>query len=184
MASSGYTAWSVTAGEIPTTAYWNILGYNDASFNTGLGFNDSIIEQRHFDWAGLFQHNMKSAINASAITPGNGSNNFASNGVAVSFTVASNCNAFVTISLGANAASDYEFQPQIYVDGTLIINFDPAAALSTNGRANVRSYADIISLTTGSHTISAGGQFLNGSGYNINATAASIAAIVLGYVTA
>lgn len=47
MASSGYTAWSVTAGEQPTTAYWNILGTNDESFNTGTGFNDGIIVSRH-----------------------------------------------------------------------------------------------------------------------------------------
>lgn len=48
MSQSGYTAWNVTAGEVPTTAYWNILGYNDASFNTGNGFNDGIIIARHF----------------------------------------------------------------------------------------------------------------------------------------
>lgn len=47
MASSGYTPWSVTAGEIPTTAYWNILGSNDASFNTGTGINDGAILTRH-----------------------------------------------------------------------------------------------------------------------------------------
>ena len=47
MASSGYTAWAVTAGEVPTTAYWNILGYNDASFNSGTGFNDGAIVSRH-----------------------------------------------------------------------------------------------------------------------------------------
>lgn len=47
MSSSGYIAWAVTAGEVPTTAYWNILGYNDASFNTGNGFNDGIIIPRH-----------------------------------------------------------------------------------------------------------------------------------------
>lgn len=47
MSSSGYTPWSVTAGEIPTTAFWNVLGFNDASFNTGNGFNDQIIVNRH-----------------------------------------------------------------------------------------------------------------------------------------
>lgn len=47
MASSGYTPWSVTAGEVPTTAYWNILGSNDASFNSGTGINDSAIITRH-----------------------------------------------------------------------------------------------------------------------------------------
>jgi microcystin-dependent protein len=47
MPSSGYTTWSVTVGEQPTTTKWNLLGLNDGSFNTGLGFNDSIILWRH-----------------------------------------------------------------------------------------------------------------------------------------
>lgn len=47
MSSSIYTPWVVTVGEQPTTAYWNILGSNDASFNTGQGFNDNIITWRH-----------------------------------------------------------------------------------------------------------------------------------------
>jgi hypothetical protein len=47
MASTGYYAWAVTAGEQPTTAYWNILGTNDASFNSGAGFNDGLIVYRH-----------------------------------------------------------------------------------------------------------------------------------------
>lgn len=47
MASSIYAPWSVIAGEQPTTAKWNILGTNDGSFNTGQGFNDSIIVARH-----------------------------------------------------------------------------------------------------------------------------------------
>lgn len=38
----GYQAWSVTASEQPTTAYWNILGSNDAAFNTFLTNNNSI----------------------------------------------------------------------------------------------------------------------------------------------
>jgi hypothetical protein len=32
-----YAAWSVIAGEQPTTSKWNILGTNDASFNDGSG---------------------------------------------------------------------------------------------------------------------------------------------------
>jgi hypothetical protein len=48
MPSSGYTAISFTAGEQPTTAKWNLVGSNDASFNTGNGFNDGIIIPRHF----------------------------------------------------------------------------------------------------------------------------------------
>lgn len=30
-----YAAWSVIAGEVPTTTKWNILGTNDAGFNDG-----------------------------------------------------------------------------------------------------------------------------------------------------
>jgi hypothetical protein len=48
MPSSVYQTWSVTAGEIPTTAQWNILGTNDSSMNTGAGFNDAILTSRHF----------------------------------------------------------------------------------------------------------------------------------------
>ncbi len=32
-----YTAWSVSFGEQPSAAKWNILGTNDASFNDGTG---------------------------------------------------------------------------------------------------------------------------------------------------
>jgi hypothetical protein len=47
MPASIYTAWSVVADEQPTAAKWNILGSNDGSFNTGVGFNDDIIKSRH-----------------------------------------------------------------------------------------------------------------------------------------
>lgn len=47
MASSGYTAITFVASEQPTTAKWNLIGSNDASFNTGNGFNDNIIIARH-----------------------------------------------------------------------------------------------------------------------------------------
>jgi hypothetical protein len=53
MASQNYAAWSVVAGEQPTTAKWNILGTNDGSFNSGLGFNDGIINARHLNGTGL-----------------------------------------------------------------------------------------------------------------------------------
>lgn len=46
MATSGYQAWSVSAGEVPTTAYWNILGSNDASLSNGNGIQDGAIGTR------------------------------------------------------------------------------------------------------------------------------------------
>jgi hypothetical protein len=48
MPSSGYVANSFTAGQQPTTTIWNELWANDASFNSGAGFNDGIIIARHF----------------------------------------------------------------------------------------------------------------------------------------
>ena len=47
MASSGYTAITFVANEQPTTAKWNLIGSNDASFNNGNGFEDDIIINRH-----------------------------------------------------------------------------------------------------------------------------------------
>jgi hypothetical protein len=38
-----YSAWSVIAGEQPTTSKWNILGTNDASFNDGTGIATNAI---------------------------------------------------------------------------------------------------------------------------------------------
>jgi microcystin-dependent protein len=49
MPSQNYAAISFTAGEQPTAGQWNQLGTNDASFNTGLGFNDGIITWRHLE---------------------------------------------------------------------------------------------------------------------------------------
>lgn len=45
--STGYVADTFVAGEQPTTSKWNELWGNDASFNSGNGFNDSIIISRH-----------------------------------------------------------------------------------------------------------------------------------------
>ena len=47
MPSSGYVADTFVAGEQPTTAKWNELWGNDAAFNSGAGFNDSVIVARH-----------------------------------------------------------------------------------------------------------------------------------------
>lgn len=38
-----YTSWSVTFGEQPSAAKWNILGTNDASFNDGTGFTSGAL---------------------------------------------------------------------------------------------------------------------------------------------
>ena len=53
MPSTGYVADTFVAGEQPTTAKWNELWGNDASFNSGNGFNDNILVTRHFATSGL-----------------------------------------------------------------------------------------------------------------------------------
>ena len=53
MASSGYTAITFVANEQPTTAKWNLIGSNDASFNNGNGFEDGIIINRHLGTAAV-----------------------------------------------------------------------------------------------------------------------------------
>lgn len=45
-----YASWSVTFGEQPTAAKWNILGTNDAGFNDGTAIGDDAIQARHIDW--------------------------------------------------------------------------------------------------------------------------------------
>lgn len=61
MASSGYTAITFVANEQPTTAKWNLIGSNDASFNSGNGFEDGIIIARHL--AANILANATTAIN-------------------------------------------------------------------------------------------------------------------------
>lgn len=46
-----YQSWSVTFGEQPTAAKWNILGTNDASFNDGSGIGDDAITGVQLDAA-------------------------------------------------------------------------------------------------------------------------------------
>lgn len=42
-----YQSWSVVFGEQPSSAKWNILGANDASFNDGTGITDGVIKPEH-----------------------------------------------------------------------------------------------------------------------------------------
>lgn len=48
-----YAAWSVTAGEVPTSTKWNILGTNDAGFNDGTNIAAGAINNTHIAAAAL-----------------------------------------------------------------------------------------------------------------------------------
>ena len=132
------------------------------------------------DWSS-FSNNMKSAKNGSTISP-SGDSDLASNGVSVSFTVASNCNASVTVSIGLNSAGASEFRTQIRLGGTTQLTMAPTAQNAPNGRGVVSSLSYVIPLTTGVNVLSAG-VFVTGSP-SIDVGNAMISAIVLGDVTA
>lgn len=77
MASSGYTAITFIANEQPTTAKWNLIGSNDASFNTGDGFEDGIIINRHLDTDVVKQDNIDFADWPAIVTGTSGSTTLA-----------------------------------------------------------------------------------------------------------
>jgi hypothetical protein len=78
-----YTAGSFVADEQPTTAKWNLLWANDASFNDGTGIADDAIIARHisgFDRSNLttdsnpykfsaYMNAASQAVTASTVTP-------------------------------------------------------------------------------------------------------------------
>lgn len=66
MSSSGYTAITFVANEQPTTAKWNLIGSNDASFNNGNGFEDGIIVNRHIGAGELRTSKLKNLVMFSA----------------------------------------------------------------------------------------------------------------------
>lgn len=45
------TPWSVSAGQVPSAVFWNILGTNDAALAAGTAIDDDAILARHIDWA-------------------------------------------------------------------------------------------------------------------------------------
>lgn len=60
-----YAAWSVSFGEQPSAAKWNILGTNDASFNDGTGIANDAINGNHIQ---LANNSALQALNASAVS--------------------------------------------------------------------------------------------------------------------
>jgi len=67
-----YQPWSVVAFEVPTSAKWNILGSNDASFNNGIGIGNNAIVTRHISNLNITTEK----INNGAVTPIKLINNF------------------------------------------------------------------------------------------------------------
>jgi hypothetical protein len=189
-----YSADSFTALEIPTLAKMNKLWANDASFNDGTGIaNNAIINAKVLDgtlsrtkndWS-TFSNNMKSATNGAGISLANSSQDLASNGLSISFTVSGACKALVTVQMGVSSTTDFEFRPEIRLGGTVVQVLTPSAAAgNASSRSSVRGFTAVVSLSAGVNVISAGVNLTVATSPNIAVGGAIIAAIVNGNVTA
>lgn len=143
-------------------------------------------KSNQIDWS-TFGLNIKRAKNTSSSNPGNGVNSdFAGLGAAVTFTVETACNAFVTVHVGCNSTSEFELKPQIYLDGAVHTTSDVGASISgtATNRFFQRSVSNVVALSAGAHTISAGITVSSATSQSVPIGSAEVIAIVLGRVTA
>lgn len=189
-----YSPDSFTALEIPTLAKMNKLWANDASFNDGTGIaNNAIVNSKVLDgtlsrtktdWS-TFSNNIKSATNPASISLANSSQDLASNGVSISFTVSGACKALVSVDMGVNSTTDFEFRPEIRLNGTVVAALTPAAAAgNSSNRSSNRGFTYVVTLAAGVNVISAGVNLVVATSPGITSGGATIAAIVNGNVTA
>lgn len=144
------------------------------------------ISSGKIDWSGL-SLNIKSAKTTSSNTPSNGANtDLGGNGASISFTVSTTCIALVTIDVSCTSTTDFEIKPIIFLNGTAYAIADYAAALNggAGGRATQRSYTWPVVMPAGTNMISAGIFVSSATSQVVAIGSASVAAIVLGKVTA
>lgn len=128
---------------------------------------------------------IKSAQNAGSFNPTNASVDLADKGLVVMMTVPRACMADVTFSIGVGATSDYEYRPEIRVNGIIVWSHEPNAALtSAGGRAMNRMVRASVELPTGTNYISGGLTLSSGAGYIVAAKGATVTAAVPGSIIA
>lgn len=112
---------------------------------------------------------IQQAQNWNSINPGNGNFKLDSSGACVGVYVPFDCDVTADIAVGVGATSDFEFRPEVWIDGSVPIPdsyYSPNAALtSAGGRAQVRGFTSKLRLTAGWHLISAGVELVAGGGY-------------------
>lgn len=153
MASSGYTAITFIANEQPTTAKWNLIGSNDASFNNGNGFEDSVIITRHLNTGAVT--NPKLALdpktNYVATTQSTSGSSFQDLGTvqAITYDLPANANVLVLISTQTTTADS---QISVAVSGANTIAADNDFLGYDNGSAQMlsahRLYTDLAAGST------------------------------------
>lgn len=107
--------------------------------------------------------NTKTAMNITAITVTNADQNLGSSGgvagtgIVVLYSVAKKCKALVTVGLVIGSTADFEFRPQIRVNGTTVQELDAMAAPGiVSSRATERTLTAEVILEAGDNLISAG----------------------------
>ena len=136
---------------------------------------------------GSFANNIKRAKTSSGVGISNGVNtNLGPQGAQISFTVETDCVAFVVVLVACRSTTDFEHKPQIWLDGSLAVNNDSGASVNgtASNRAFQRTCLGSIPLTAGTHTLSAGITVSSSTSASVNSGEAEIMAIVLGNVTA
>ena len=129
--------------------------------------------------------NIKSVSNTSLVTPGNADQNLATSGLQFTTTVPVQTTALVTVVLGINSTTDFEFHPEIWLDGALYYTLNVAAAqASASNRGVVRSVTYGVLLTPGTHTLSAGVFLSSGTSMSLPIGAGTLSSIIYGQVTA
>lgn len=139
------------------------------------------VTKNEIDWSGL-SNNIKSMTNPANISVGNGVNSFGYS-LYVNFDVETACKAMVTLDMGIQSATDYEFQPIIFLDGVEVARYSPPAATG-GSRARHRGFTTVINIPAGSHMISGGVNLSSGSSYLLQTLGAYITAFALGNVKA
>lgn len=97
----------------------------------------------------------KSAFNPGSVSLSNTSQNLASSGLILPLQVFRTCQVIVSVDLVVFSTTDFEFQPEIRVDGTAVKTLTPSAAYA-GSRANYRGITWTVELEAGARTISAG----------------------------
>jgi hypothetical protein len=97
MSVSGYAAWSVVASEQPTTSKWNILGSNDAAFNTYLTATNNIITPN------MLALNPQVAATASSSTTTSNSYGNLADGISTSVTVTIGVNGLALVMISSES---------------------------------------------------------------------------------
>jgi len=150
----GYSAISFSAGEQPTTAKWNILGSNDASFNDGTGIGTNAISG--------------ASLSTSAIKLGLAKVTSSQSTSSASFSTIPGMSLTVTVPAGGRdveimvflaaiglATANGTYSIAIYKDGSPIQQAVIDQQASATNRTSFTVFAEDVAPTAGSHTYTA-----------------------------